>query len=141
MANKIKKYKQTEIPKITITDKKDLVKVVKEYYSANLQGKTVVNKDLEMTIHFTSIGKGELAYGKALHAKKVAVIKCLEKLMEVAEYNNFGERKETDKKNVVGFLNFKAKVEIDGVIENVRISVLLKKDGRAYYNHEVNIKK
>ncbi len=88
--------------------------MVREYYTANLQGKSVVNKDLGMTIHFTSIGRCELAYGRALHAKKVAVIKCLEKLPEVAEYNNFGERKESGKQNIIGFLNFKAKVEIDG---------------------------
>jgi len=136
-----KRYKQLEIPQITITDKKDLVKIVKDYYSANLQGKSVVNKDLGITIHFTSIGRSELAYGRALHAKKVAVVKCLEKLMEIAKYNNFGERKETDKQNVIGYLNFKAKIEINEVIENVRISVLLKKDGKVYYNHEVNIKK
>ena len=67
--------------------------------------------------------------------------KCLERLIEVAEYNNLGRRKDTDKETVLGYLNFKAKVKIDTKVENVRISVLLKKNGKAYYNHEVNIKK
>ena len=137
----MKKYKQTEIPNVTITDRKDLAKVIKDFYNKNLQGKSVINRDLGIIIHFTSAGKSELAYGRALHAKKAAVIKCLAKLIEEAEYNNFGERKETDKNNVVGYLNFKAKVKIDKIVENVRITVLLKKDGRAYYNHEINIKK
>jgi len=137
----MKKYKQTEIPSVTITDKKNLVKVIKDFYNKNLQGKSVINKDLGITIHFKSAGKGELSYGRALHAKKVAVIKCLETLMEVAEYNNFGKRKDKDNETVLGYLNFKAKVKIDNKMENVRISVLLKKNGKAYYNHEVNVKK
>ena len=137
----MKKYKQTEIPNVTITDRKDLAKVIKDFYSKNLQGKSVINRDLGITIHFNSIGKDELAHGRALYAKKAAVIKCLERLIEVAEYNNFGRRKDTDKETVLGYLNFKAKVKIDNKVENVRISVLLKKNGKAYYNHEVNIKK
>jgi len=58
--------------------------------------------------------------------------------MEVAEYNNFGERKSTDKPSVHGYFNFKAKVIINGKLEHVRISVLFK-NNKAYYNHEVNI--
>ena len=145
MANKVKKYKQTEIPKVTIIENRDLGKYMSKFYAENLQGKSVVNKDLGMTITFTSVGKNEISYGRALYAKKAAIITCLEKLMEVAEYNNFGERKETDKKNIIGYLNFKAKVLINDKLENVRITVQFKKDGKMYfkpyYNHEINIKK
>ena len=136
-----KKYKQTEIPTITITDKKDLVKAVKDYYTENIQGKIVVNKALGIPIHFASDGKWELAYGRRLYAKKVAILKCLPELVEIAEYNNFGQRKETDKKSVIGYLNFKAKVKMNDKIEHVRISIVFKTNGKYYYNHEVNTKK
>jgi len=134
-----KKYKQIEIPSVNIIEPVNRVKFIKEFYAENLQGKVVVNKDILLTIHFTSIGKYELAYAKAPYAKKIAVLQCLDRLLEVAEYNNFGQRKETDKQNILGYFNFKAKVKIDGNLEHIRISVVLKKDGKAYYNHEVNV--
>jgi len=134
-----KKYKQIEIPSVNIIEPENRVKFIKEFYEKNLQGKVVLNKDILLTIHFTSIGKYELAYAKAPYIKKIAVLQCLDKLLEVAEYNNFGQRKETDKQNVLGYFNFKAKVKIDRKLEHVRICVVLKKDGKAYYNHEVNV--
>ena len=138
-----KKYKQTIIPSVTTidVDYRNRAKAIRDFYAENLYGKSVINKDLGVTIHFNSIGKNELSYGRALYAKKVAVLKCLLELMEVAEYNNFGRKKDVDKETVLGYLNFKAKVIIDGKQENVRINVLLKKNGKAYYNHEINIKK
>ena len=143
MESKTKKYKQTVVPQVSTeeVDYRNRVKSIKDFYTENLYGKSVVNKDLGITIHFNSIGKNELAYGRALYAKKVAILKCLFELLEVAEYNNFGRKKDTDKETVLGYLNFKAKVIINDKIENVRINVLLKKNGKAYYNHEVNIKK
>jgi len=136
---KTKKYKQIEIQNIKIIEPENRVKFIKDYYSKNLQGKIVLNKDILLTIRFTSIGKYELAYAGALYAKKIAVLQCLDKLLEVAEYNNFGQRKETDKQNVLGYFNFKAKVKIEEKLKHVRISIVLKKDGKAYYNHEVNV--
>ena len=143
METKNKKYKQIIIPSVSTDniDYRNRAKSIRDFYTENLYGKSVVNKDLGITIHFNSIGKNELAYGKALYAKKVAVLKCLFELLEVAEYNNFGRKKDTDKETVLGYLNFKAKVMIDNKMENVRINILLKKTGKAYYNHEVNIKK
>jgi hypothetical protein len=140
--NTTKKYKQTHIPKVSTEgiDYRDRAKFIKDFYAKNLYGKSVVNKDLGITIHFNSIGRNELAYGRALYVKKVAILKCLLELLEVAEYNNFGRKKDTDKETVLGYLNFKAKVIIDDKMENVRINILLKKNGKAYYNHEVNIK-
>lgn len=133
------KYKQTIIPSVTISANKNLANYIKSYYSQNLQGRSVVNKSIGITINFTSVGKNELSYGRALYAKKAAIVQCLYQLMEVAEYSNFGNRKPTDKKNVIGYLNFKGKARINGKIEYVRIAVLFKTDGKAYYNHEINI--
>lgn len=135
------KYKQTIIPRIQIKEVKNLRKYVREEYSSKLQGHTVINKHIGLTIYFGSDGKSELSTGRAIYAKKAALVQCLLELMENAEYNNFGARKETDRKNVFGYANFKAKVYINGVLEHVRITVLVKSDGKGYYCHEVNIKK
>lgn len=133
------KYKQLSIPSVSTNPKENNIAFVKEYYSQNLQGKIVRNKHLGIDIRFNATGKGELAFGRAIHKKKTAVLKCLHHLLEVAEYNNFGKRKSTDKKNVLGYYNFKAKIKIDRKMEYVRISVLVTTNLKAYYNHEVNI--
>ena len=136
----MKKYKQTVIPSVNEPMVKHLGKYVKSYYEENIQGHSVINEHLGITVSFTSVGKGKIAYGgKKLYVKKVAVVQCLLELMRVATYNNFGIRKPDDKSNVVGFLNFKGKVRINGKIENVRLSVMLRTDGKFFYNHEVNI--
>jgi len=140
MKTKQQKYKQTVIPSVSIEAYTDLSAYIRNYYLEHLQGKTVINQHLQMPIFFGSVGKNELSYGRALYAKKASVVQCLETLMEMAEYNNFGERKPTDKPSVHGYFNFKAKVYIDGKLEHVRISVLFK-NNKAYYNHEINIAK
>jgi hypothetical protein len=117
------------------------VKHLQKFYAEHLQGKSVVNQHLGIRIRFNATGKSELAHGRAIHKNKSAVVKCLFKLLEVAEYNNFGNRKTTDSPSVLGFYNFKAKVKIDGEIHSVRISVVITKDLKAYYNHEISIKK
>jgi hypothetical protein len=116
-------------------------KALKEYYSKYLQGTSVINKDLNLRIHFTSIGKGKLAFGGSKSIRKAAIIQCLSEVLEVAEFNNFGRRKEKDSKIVIGYLNFKAKVKVDEKIENIRIAVLIKTDGKVYYSHEINKKR
>ena len=133
------KYKQTEIPSVEIKARRDLRRYVMEEYSKNVQGKTVKNKDRGLTVFFGADGKNELAHGRAIYAKKAALVQCIVKLMEVAEYNNFGQRKDKDQENVFGYANFKAKVYINGVLEHVRITVVVKANGKAYYCHEVNI--
>jgi hypothetical protein len=134
----MKKYKQQTIPSISIVEHNDLRKYVRDFYTKNIQGNTVVNKHLGLTIYFGSDGKSELS-GRAIYVKKAALVQCLLILMEQAEYNNFGQRKPQDAPSIFGYANFKAKVKIDGKIENVRISVIVKSNGKAYYNHEINI--
>jgi len=140
MKAKSQKYKQSFVPSVNEPTAEHLGKFIKSYYEENIQGCSVINEHLGITISFTSIGKGKIAYGnKTLYAKKIAVVQCLLELLRVAKYNNFGVRKSNDKTNVVGFLNFKGKVKINGIVENVRLSVMLRTDGKFFYNHEVNI--
>lgn len=135
----MKKYRQTIIPhiktKVIDNDRKSVAK----FYTENLQGKIILNKCLNVNIKFNAIGKAELSYGRSIHTKKVAILQCLVVLLSEAEYNNFGVRKLTDEKSVLGYLNFKAKVIIDDKLEHIRLTVLMKKDGKMYYHHEVNI--
>jgi hypothetical protein len=136
----MKKYKQIEIPSVNEPTVEHLGKYIKTYYEKHIQGKSVINKHLGITVSFTSLGKGKIAYGNKIpYAEKAAVVQCLLKLMRVAKYNNFGVRKPNDKSNVVGFLNFKGKVKINGKTENIRLSVIFRTDGKFFYNHEVNI--
>ena len=135
----MKKYKQTLIPCVRTDGFDNSTFAIREYYKSHLQGKCVINQHLKIPIHFTSLGKGKLAFGSGRYVKRSVLVRCLEKLVAVAEFNNFGGRKITDKSSVLGYLNFKAKVKIDGKTENIRITVMLKRDGKVYYNHEVNM--
>ena len=135
------KYKQKYIPSVSIVEYDNLSRYVRQEYSAHVQGKTVINHDCGLTIYFGSDGKAELAHGRAIYAKKAALVQCLPQLMEVAEYNNWGQRKQKDPKSVFGYANFKAKAKVNGEIVNVRISVIVKSNGKAYYHHELSIKK
>ncbi len=138
--NNSNKYQQQAIPDIQIQANKNLVQYATTYYKDNLQGQEVFNKDLKIWIKFTSLGKGKVAYGGRKTPAKMAVLQGIKSILEVAEYNNFGPRKAKDPKNIVGYLNFKAKVRINGKIENLRIAIILRQDGKFYYNHEVNMK-
>lgn len=135
------KYKKSVIPHIRILERVNLKDYIRKTYSEKIQGKTVVNKHIGLTIYFGSDGKSELSSGRAIYAKKAALVQCLPELLINAEYNNFGQRKEKDAKNVFGYANFKAKVFIDDKLEHVRITVKVKANGKGYYCHEVNIKK
>lgn len=135
------KYRQTIIPSVEIKEYKNLRQYVKTEYTANVQGKTVRNRHTGLTIYFGSDGKAELSSGRAIYAKKAALVQCLPILMEVAEYNNFGTRKDKDEANILGYANFKAKVKINQKIEHVRITIRIKTNGKGYYCHEINIKK
>ena len=42
----MKKYKQTEVPEVSIIEPANRIKFIKDFYSQNLQGKMVVNKDI-----------------------------------------------------------------------------------------------
>ena len=137
----MKKYKQAIIPSVKIKTHTNSCQYVKNEYTSLIQGKSVINKHIGLTIYFGSDGKAELAYGRAIYAKKAALVQCLLELMREAEYTSFGQRKVKDDKNIFGYAKFKAKVYIDGKLENVHIVVVVKSNGKAYYCHEVNIKK
>lgn len=93
---------------------------------------TIINIDtgLPITISVTSARK--TAFGEAIYFKKVAATLMLPELIKYAEYNNWGNPKETDGPNIIGYLNFKCKCMIDGKKENVRLAVQFQKGGKYY---------
>jgi hypothetical protein len=133
----------SQIPKTDLWigySKDELRELVKEFYKENLQGKYVINKDRYLLIQFTSDGLGKLYRGSTINNVKASAIKVLSEMIENAVYSNFGERKSTDKLNVIGFLNFKAKAIIGEQLFNFRIAIKFKTDGKAYYSHTINEK-
>jgi hypothetical protein len=136
------KYKQKLVPEVVADFSNysvpELRAKVKAFYAARFQGKSVVNEHLKITISFTSLGKNKTAQGGAMYSKKAAAMLVLDKLVRYARYNNFGTRKDTDPASIVGYLNFIGKFKLNGRIEYVRIAIAQRKDGRFYYNQEVN---
>lgn len=97
------------------------------YYNRNLKGKdNVFIKNRLQQVDF--IGDGSRKILKPMYSAKAAVIEHLEELINNSTYNNFGERKKNEPPNVIGYLNFKSKVLIDGEKRHVRISLRLDRD-------------
>ena len=109
------------------------------YLYRNFSAKKIVNKDKQITVEFIGDGARKIAYGGNIYAKKVAILEHLPEIIKAMLYNNFGKAKKSDKTTVLGYLNFKIKVKIDGKNENLRIAIQLRNNGKFYYNHEVNM--
>ena len=124
----------------------ELRKFVEKYYTERLFGKSVVNQDKGIRVFFGGLGRSKMAQGGAVYFKKMVTVKILKEIVKYAEYSNFGERKNSDPKEAVGYFNFKAKVFIDGQLEHVRVAIRIDTKGRFIYefpykNIEVNKKK
>lgn len=135
------KYKQKYFPETSlfkINDKKKLSTLVSDYYKKNLQGKHIVTCDKNLTVYFTSDGLGKISKNRRIGEINAAAVKIIDQLLKYGEYSNFGQRKNTDKKNVLYYVNFKSSAFIDGKKRHFRISVKVKDDFKAYYNHTVN---
>jgi hypothetical protein len=139
------RYRQKYIPEITsewnTKTSKDLRKSVSKWYRKNLAGKIITNKCLSIPINFSVTGGKKLAMGGAIYLHKAELVRILPDILEHATYNNWGDKKLKDSAIVIGYLNFKCKVRIDNIEKHVRIAVRMQKDGRLYWNHEVNISK
>ena len=136
-----KKYVQKVIPSVS-TERyrkmplQTLRKEVQVLCDAH-QGKVITNRHIGIPIQIIGYRR-KTAYGEAVYSKKAAVAEKLDQLLEYAKYNNFGQRKETDPENIIGYYNFKAYVYIDNKKESVRLAVRARKDGSFYYNVEVD---
>ena len=119
-----------------------LRKLTLEYYNKYLKGNKTAIKDHLKEVVFTSAAGRKIAKGGAMYKEKAAVVEFFEQVIKNSTYNNWGDRKPKDKSTVLGYLNFKSKLIIDGVKRHVRISVELHKDRRAVLkNYDVGNKK
>ena len=108
-----------------------------DYYKGHYTGKKVVNKDIGIAVEFERAGSKKTSYGGSLYPKKACLVEVLDQLIRYAKYSKWGERKATDPDYVIGFLNFKVKVRINGVLEYVHLVIRVRNTGKFHYSLEV----
>jgi hypothetical protein len=118
-------------------DIKELKKEVKEYYLKNIDGVSVKNKDTGITIKFSTLGIKHLLNYKIQLEKQLLLVYKLIEVAENAKFGNFGKKKDNEKSEVIGYLNFNYKSKN----ENYRMVIKLTKDGKFYYHHVIKTKK
>jgi hypothetical protein len=112
------------------------------YYLTHLKGKKVAIKNHLKEVIFTTKAGRKIAKGEAMYKEKAAVIERLEELIKNSTYNNWGSRKTQDSPNILGYLNFKSKLTIDGEKRHVRIAISLTRERKTELkNVEVGKKK
>lgn len=137
------KYVQKELPSVRTEPYKNLKvselrQIAKDLYKKYCHEKVVVNKHIGISIHIGSVGGRKTIYGEALYSKKVALLRVIPVLLKNAKYNNFGSRKPSEPKEIIGYYNFKAYALIDEKKVCIRLAVRACKNGTFYYNVEVN---
>ncbi|MDR1406334.1 MAG: hypothetical protein LBI89_03935 [Prevotellaceae bacterium] len=139
----MKKYRQTVIPEASTKEWSGLTlfsarKKMFDYYKNYYTGVKVINKDIGITVEFERAGNKKTSYGGYLYPKKACLVAILDKLIRYAEYSNWGERKEKDESFVIGYLNFKVKVRIDGIVEYVHLVIRVRNTGKFQYSIDLN---
>jgi hypothetical protein len=141
----MKKYKQTVIPEASTKEWSGLKplatrKKVLEYYRIHyLTGHKVINKDLGIAVQFEAAGAKKTSFGGNIYPEKACLVEVLDKLIRYAEYSNWGDKKVTDALHVIGYMNFKVKVRIDGRIEHIHLVIRVTNDGKFHYTLEINV--
>jgi len=141
------RYKQKIIPVVDVgiwsgmTPFETRSLLFEEFRTVYQNKKTVVNKHLGIRIWFNRDGGKKLSFGGKIYPKKASVLSVLDEVLENAVYNNFGSPKTRDKYTVIGYLNFKAKILIDGISEYLHLVIQIRRDGYYYYSHEINKKR
>ena len=136
--------KYPEISTDTFKDMKvsELRAFTLSYYLTHLKGKKVAIKNHLKEVIFTTKAGRKIAKGEAMYKEKAAVIERLEELIKNSTYNNWGSRKTQDNPNILGYLNFKSKLTIDGEKRHVRIAISLTRERKTELkNVEVGKKK
>jgi len=98
------------------------------YYNLFLKGDSVTIERHLKEVVFTNKAGRKIAHGEAMYSEKAAVIAQLKTLIKNSTYNNWGDRKPQDHPDILGYLNFKSKITIDGEKRHLRISIIVDKD-------------
>ena len=113
----------------------------KQFYNEKLHGKSVVNKDKGITIAFSSVGRNHVLYARNAGFEKLVAIFKLPEILTIATFLNFKNADDNDHHTVVGYMNFKCPVKINGKLQHFRVVVRISKDGKFFYDHSVWVKK
>ena len=114
---------------------------VKKYYNDVLHGTSVVNKDKGITVTFSSVGRNHVLYARNAGFEKLVAIFKLPEIVSTATFLNFKNADENDHHSVVGYMNFKSMVSINGKAFQFRMVVRISTNGKFYYDHSVWVKK
>ena len=107
---------------------------------SSLKGKKFINRDTGITIEIIRDSANKSAMGSTMYTEKALMIDKLPTILVEMKKNNWGNRKHTDKKTVLGYLNFKYKSKINNKVKLIRIAVQIRTNGKFYYNLHVNLK-
>lgn len=114
---------------------------VKSYYNSNYKGRTVVNEHKQITVHLGREGLHHVLYARKLGYTKLKALVVIADMIKEAIYCNFKNADENDSNDILGYLNFKSEVIIEGSVYWFRIAVRLTNAGKFYYDHSVWVKK
>ena len=124
------KYPETDTDRFKKMKVSELRTFTMKYYNLYLKGDSATIEKYVKEVVFINTAGRKIAYGEAMYSAKAAVIAHLKTLIKNSTYNNWGERKASDGKDVLGYLNFKSKITIDNKKRHVRISLVVYKDRR-----------
>ncbi len=139
--------KQKYIPKVN--DKQfegmtlgNLKIYVKNHYNTNFKGKSVVNGHKNIVISFRSDGVRHVIYARNAGYVKLKAIVALDQMIKHAVFCNWKYGTTTDlKQGIIGFLHFKAKINIENKDHMFRLVICLDKNGVFFYDHCVRVYK
>jgi len=114
---------------------------VKKFYDTNLKGKSVINKEKGITVTFSNVGRNHVLYAGAAGFEKLIAVYKLAEMVRNAKFCNFQAPDEDAPQGILGYMNFKVSVIINGVVQHFRIAIRITKNGKFFYNHSVWVKK
>lgn len=135
----MKKQIKVSTQSFSVNRPKETREAISSYYVRNFKGKVITNAETGFKIELGKEGGKKTAWGGRVYLEKLAITSVLDQVIEQMTYNNWGDRKETDSPDVIGFMNFKASVFVDDVLKKLNIAVKLKKGGSFYYSFDVNV--
>lgn len=80
------------------------------------------------------MGPKKTAFGGNVYPDKAALVDVLEKILEEMKFSHFGKRKPTDKKDVIGYMNFSENATVDNQKKHLKIAIQIRRGGKFYYN-------
>lgn len=139
-------YKQPSVP--VVDDKQfegmalgKIKTYVSDFFDKNLRDTQVKNLHKGITIDMRKAGLRHVIHARNPGYVKMKAVMVVKEMLRNAVYCNFGEPDANDAANVMGYFNFKCKVNVEGKDHVFRIVVRLTTDGKFYYDHAVKVVK